>query len=458
MKVNLIFPCPIDSASNRIYANSLGNNIIRLLFSLGGSQSTPPLSLLMLAAVTPRDIDIRLVDERFEEIDFDEEVDLVGITVVTRTSLRAYEIADEYRKRGVVVVLGGIHPSVFPQEASLHADAVVIGEGERIWPQILEDNRQGQLKNIYTRGHIIDINELPFPRYDIISHPEWYSTTKPIYASRGCENYCTFCSAGLAIRKRYRTRHIQSIVDELSATNSKMVLFSDDNLGWDIDYAKELFRAIVPLNIKWLGGTTLSSLEDMELVDLFAKSGCVVLNLGFESLSSKVINSIKKNHINDPSRYRELIRRVHSCGITIFGSFILGFDDDDPSVFREMIDFINETNIDLPVILCLIPYPGSEIYRQFEREQRLLHKNWNYYDSAAAYVVYQPKQMTPQELQDGYLMVIEELHTIGSSLRRLARAKTLFSFGALPAISYNLQKRRSVREETPRMKESLRLP
>lgn len=452
MKVNLIFPWQIDSAADSHFAGSIVSKIGMPLLGLGKTQATPPLSLLMLAAVTPRDIDIRLVDCRFEEIDIDEKVDLVGITAVTRTALRAYWIADEYRKRGVTVVLGGIHPSVFPQEARQHADAIVVGEGEMVWPQILEDYKQGQLQNIYRAERFMDINELPLPRYDILSHPEWYSTTKVIVSSRGCENSCTFCSI---TTKAYRTRRVQNVIEELSARPGKYIYFADDNMGWDIDYAKELLRALIPLNIKWYGATTLSALEDIELVDLIAKSGCVNMNLGLESLSPKVLNSIKKHRTNDPSRYRELISRIHSCGIAVSACFIFGFDDDGPSVFNEQIDFINETNIEMPVIHILVPYPGSVIFRQLDREKRLLHKNWDYYDSAAGYIVYQPKQMTPQELVDGYIKVIEKTHAVGSFLRRFVGAKTFISRGTILSAHYNLMKRNSVRRETPRMMEAL---
>ncbi|NVM55700.1 MAG: B12-binding domain-containing radical SAM protein [Candidatus Helarchaeota archaeon] len=445
MKVRLIFPCPSTAALDRLYTDSFLSRIIWPILGWGKSVVTPPLSLLMLAAVTPTGIDIQLIDERFEDIDFNEKVDLVGITVMTRTASRAYQIADEHRKRGTKVVLGGIHPSVLPHEASLHADAVVIGEGEIIWPQLLDDHKRGRLKQFYRGGHVADLNELPFPRYDIITHPERYSTVKVITASRGCENSCTFCAAFLAVGKRYRTRNVNSVVAELRTTPGKFVIFVDDNLGWDIAYAKELCNALIPLKIKWSAELTLSALEDVELVDLMAKSGCIVLELGFESLSPKVIASIKKQQTNDPGRYRELIRRSHSRGISIIGSFIFGFDEDDLSVFRELNNFIKETCIGMPHLNALLPLPGSPIYRRFERESRLLHKNWEYYEQIPRQAVYQPKQMTPQELFNEYLSILKEIHKTGSFLKRIIGAKTLFTFGTLVTIQYNLQKQSAIK-------------
>ncbi len=454
MKVNLIFPRLSDSA-NRFFSNSFFTNTGRRLLGLGKTNLFPPLGLLMLAAVTPPDIEIQLIDERLEKIDFGEQVDLVGVSSVTRAALRAYKIADEYRKRGVAVVLGGIHPSVLPQEASLHADAVVIGEGEKVWPQVLEDCKQGCLKPIYQGGRRLDINKSPPPRRDIIRHPEDYMTIKVITATRGCENSCTFCSAGLALGKRFRMRNIQDVVDEIEATPGEVVYFADDNLGWDIDYAKELFRALIPLNIKWAGALTLSALEDMELVDLMAKSGCGSIGMGFESLSPKTVALIKKHKTNNPSRYRELIRRLHSRGIPVEASLIVGFDTDNRGIFRELVDFISETCVEMPSVNILIPYPGCAIYYQLRRENRLLSENWNYYDSAAGFVVYQPKQMSRQELVDGYLMVTEAIHSPGSVLRRLKGAGTFLSLGGLVALNWNLQKLNSVKQETPKMRKVL---
>lgn len=456
MRVKLIFPRLTDSAG-RFFANSFLSNMVRPFLGLGKSNATPPLSLLMIAAVTPREVEVQFVDERFEEVDFDEDVDLVGITVVTRAAPRAYKIADEFRRRGIPVVLGGIHPSVLPKEASLHADAIVIGEGEKAWPQILEDSRHNNLQRFYKGGHRSDPNELPPPRRDIIAHPERYLTLKIVTATRGCENSCTFCSSGLAVGKCYRTRNVQQVAEEICSIPGRFMFFADDNLGWDIPYAKELFNALVPLNIKWSGAVTLSAIEDAELVDLMAESGCIALDLGFESISSKVLTAIKKHRTNDPSRYRELIERVHSRGIPIFGNFILGFDDDGPSVFEELVDFIKETRIEMPSVNTLVPYPGSGIFRQYEREGRLFHKDWNHYDTASGYIVYQPKQMPPEELMEGYLMVTEEIHAPGRFLQRAAGANTLLSLGTFLGLHYNLQKRSSVRAEVPKMKRALTL-
>ena len=458
MKVKLIFPSLIDSA-NRSYDRTFLSETMKLFlgFGLGKSNAAPPMSLLMLAAVTPRDVEVQFVDERFDNVDLDEDVDLVGITVVTRAAPRAYQIADEFRKRDVTVVLGGIHPSVLPQEAILHADAVVIGEGEKVWPQILADFRRGRLREFYEGGHRTSLNSLPWPRREIVPDPERYLSMKVVIATRGCQNSCTFCSAGLALGKKYRTRNVRDVIDEISSVPGRFVFFADDNLGWDIAYAKELLRALTPLKVNWLGAITVSALEDIELVDLMAESGCLALDLGFESISSRVITAIKKHQTNDPDRYPLLIERIHSRGIPIFGNFMVGFDDDDQGVFGELIRFINDTCLEGPSVNVLMPYPGSSIFRQYEKERRLFHKDWTYYDTAGGYVVYQPRQMTPEELVNGYLRVTREIHTPGAFLRRVLGAGTLLSVGTLLGMQFNLQKRATVEAETPGRKRALAL-
>jgi radical SAM superfamily enzyme YgiQ (UPF0313 family) len=440
MKVKLIYPRLVNSLAT-FDQNSLSAKFLRRMFHLGQTNYTPPLSLLMLGAVTPPDVEVQIIDERLDKIDFDEEVDLVGITVTTRAVSRAREIATEYRKRGVTVVVGGIHPSVMPEESSSYADVVVVGEGEGAWPQVLADYKQGNLKQIYKGEPQNDLDKLPFPRRELIRHPEKYATTKVITTSRGCPNSCTFCAAGFAVGKRHRVRSVENVLTELYKVPGKFFFFLDDNLGWNLEHSKKLFKALIPLNIKWVGGVSLSAFEDIEFADLVAESGCIILDIGFESIRPRTIAEMKKQRTNNPSQYRELIKRLHDRGIMIKGQFIIGFDEDDNDVFQELIDFINETCIEIPTVNTLIPYPGTSIFRQYEKEGRLLHKDWDYYDTGGAPVVYSPKQMTCRELVDGYFMVTNEIYSIKSIIHRLMGAKTLSSI-TISAIIYNLHNRR----------------
>ncbi len=453
MKVSLIFP-RLQASADRFFAKSWLSRGMSFLIGMGATNHIPPLSLMYLAAVTPNDIHIDLIDERFEEINFERPVDLVGISVVTRAAYRAYRIADDYRQRKVKVVLGGIHPSVMQNEALMHADSIVVGEGESIWPKLLDDVRSKSLNQIY-RGGPVPFSALPWPRRDILNSNYGYLTTKVVTATRGCPRSCTFCSVGFGLGKRYRTREVDDVVAEVKATPGRVVYFADENLGCDSEYIKSLLRALIPLGIKWYGEIELAALEDEELIDLIAKSGCVTLQVGFDSLSADVIQSVRKKKTNDPSKYRFIVRKLHQAGIVVAGSFIVGFDLDTKTVFQEIADFTNGCNIEMPSINTLIPYPGTRIFKQYESEGRLLHKNWDYYDTAAGFVVYVPKDMTPRELAQGYFKVSEKVHSPRASLNRILKARTRNILGGMLALHYNLQKRKSVRNEIKRIKGSL---
>lgn len=455
MKITLIFPCVPGSAdyhdrnSLLIQAFDAVLSPFRKHQHLGRTNYTPPLSLLMLAAVTPPDVEIKIIDERLDTIIFDEATDLVGITVVTRSANRAYYIADEFRKRNVPVVLGGIHPSILPQEAGLHSDVVVIGEGESVWPIIIEDAMKHQLKPIYKGKPQMDLDKLPLPRREVLSNSNQYLFTKVTTVSRGCPNTCSFCAAGFATSKHYRTRSISRVIDELSQIPGRGVLFLDDNIGWDIEYAKNLMRALIPLKIKWAGATSLNALEDKEFVKLLSESGCILINLGLESTDPKTILAMKKQNTNNPAKYRELIQRVHDEGVPIHGAFVFGFDQDNKDVFTRTADFINETAIEEPVIHILMPYPGTAVFKQLRAEGRLLHTNWQEYDTAIGRVVYLPKQMSVEELSAGHLECIRNVFSINSIMSRYLHSNTLFlaGVGSLAGLSYNFYQRRRVTVE-----------
>jgi radical SAM superfamily enzyme YgiQ (UPF0313 family) len=446
VKVALIFPKLVDSI-DRFDASFWLTDKLKTLFGLGKTNYTPPLSLLMLAAVTPPDIDIEIIDERLEEIDFDREVDLVGISVVTRSAYHAYDIAREFRQRGVKVVLGGIHPTVLPNEALEHADVVVRNQGEQIWPQLLHDYQQGEMKPIYDGELSVPFESLPLPRRDLIKHPELYLTTKVIAATRGCPYSCTFCTSGVAIGREYRVRKVAEVVKEIESIPGQYVVFLDDNLGVDRKFAKELFSALIPSKVRWAGAISVNALSDEQLVQLAAKSGCMSLGVGFESLSQKTLKAMGKLKTNNPGDYEMLVTRLHDSGILIYGYFLLGYDPDTPATYEQLTDFIEENHIEMPSINVLIPYPGTPIYEQFERENRILHKNWDLYDSAGGYVVYQPKNMTREQLVESYLRMTQRIYSYPSMVSRILGAGHFAPFASAWAFHYNYQHRQSAAAE-----------
>jgi len=452
MDVTLVLP-RLEESADRFFAQSRLSGLFRKILGLGGSNHIPPLSLMYLAAVTPPGVDIHLIDERFEDIDYERPTDLVGISVVTRAATRAYHISQRFRERGVPVVLGGIHPSVMQEEALSHADAIVTGEGEGVWPQVVEDAGNGRLGGVYHRSGVGEFTTLPRIRRDILRDPSRYLTSRALTATRGCPRGCTFCSVGFGTGKKHRTRGVGEVIDELRATGTRgsAVYFADENMAVDLEYTKELLHEMIPLRLRWYGEMEVAAFEDGELVDLMGRSGCVSIQTGFDSLDPAVLKAIRKDRTNDSTRYVELVRRLHEAGVVVAGSLIVGFDGDAPPVFDQMYSFIQEANIEMPSINTLIPYPGTRIYRDFLAQGRLLTQDWNLYDTAAGFVVFQPKKMTPYQLASGYVDLCTKVHAGMATAGRLARAKTQNVRGTLLALHYNRQKKLSVAEEWARV-------
>jgi radical SAM superfamily enzyme YgiQ (UPF0313 family) len=306
---------------------------------------------------------------------------------------------------------------------------------------VLADYQRGELKPFYKGQRQLDLDRLPPPRRELIRDPQSYLSAAVVSTSRGCENGCSFCSAQIAVGKRRRVRSVENVIAEVSKLQDNVVLFMDDNLGWDTTYAKQLFRALIPLHIRWFGDASLLAFEDTEFLELAARAGASVISIGFESITPQTISGVKKQQTNDPARYRTLIRRIHEHGILIKGGFVLGFDGDDQSTFESLVNFISETCIDVPNINTLVPYPGTPLFRQFEREGRLLHKNWAEYDTGGG-VVYKPKQMTSEQLKDAYAMAVSQIFSIGSTIHRVVGAGARSSIiEPLGALYWNLRQR-----------------
>ncbi len=405
-----------------------------------------PLSLCTLAALTPGhpDIDIRLVDGSVETVPLDYPADLVGISVITGCANGAYSIADAYRARKIPVVLGGIHATILPGEAMLHADAVVVGRAEKSWPRLVEDFRRGAMKKAYFEDPLEGdvLSGVPPPRRDLHDSRR-YIMPNSIQATRGCLRDCDFCTV-TAVWPKYLRRPIGDVIRDIREVPGKYISFNDVSLAEDPEYSKELFKAMIPLGKKWGGLVTVDALADSELVSLMAECGCKYLLLGFETGDEAVLRQIHKG-FNRPPNYKTLIEGVHSLGISVQGCFVFGFDHDDKRVFRRTVDLADDLKIDIPRYSLYTPYPGTRLFKRLLDEGRILSFNWDDYDTM--HVVIRPAQMTPDELYDGFKWAYRESFRLGRIARRLRGDALNIVINALGNLTYRVFVRRLYREK-----------
>jgi radical SAM superfamily enzyme YgiQ (UPF0313 family) len=379
-----------------------------------------PLTLTTLAALVPAELnaEITIQDEGVTPLDLDFPQSLVGISAITGTSLRAYAIADELRARGHTVVIGGVHATLLPDEAAQHADAVVTSYAETSWPQLVRDYVAGRLQPRYFARTPSRLAGVPIARRDLLQKRR-YATINSIEATRGCPHRCDFCAVPAAWSGIYAHRPIEEVIAELKTFEGRTALFIDLSPVEDMNYAKALYRAMIPLRMRWVGLATTRIAEDAELLDLAAKSGCRGLLIGFESISQDTLQETRKG-FHKAQNYGDVVKRLHDHGIGIQGCFVFGFDTDDESVFERTVEFVDRTKIDLPRYAVMTPFPGTGYFRRMEAAGRLLHKNWSLYD--VEHVVFQPKQMTPERLQDGLEWAWRQSYSWGSMLTRIRAA------------------------------------
>lgn len=377
----------------------------------------PPLTLPTLAALVPEDVEheLQMFDEGIEDIPENLAVDLVGITVITGNAKRSYELAKNFRARGVTVVLGGPHVTLVPDDAAPHADAIVVGYAEDTWPELLRDVVSGNIKARYDQSPDLSLAGRPRPRRDLINAGR-YAKTHVFEATRGCVHRCDFCVVPFAWGRKPYQKPVAEVVDEIRSTGAKRAIFIDLNLVADPEYAAELFEAMIPLKIKWGGLATSLLARDEKLLDLCARSGCMGLLVGFESISHSALKDIHKG-FNTPDDYAEWIRRFHAHGIAINGTFVFGLDGDTTDVFEATKQFVIDTGIDLPRFAILTPFPGTALHERLDGEGRVFTKDWELYDGQ--HVVFQPKQMSVKELEQGSAKVWRDVYSYGSIARRM---------------------------------------
>jgi radical SAM superfamily enzyme YgiQ (UPF0313 family) len=401
------------------------------------------LNLPYVAAVTPPGVEVKIVDEAFEKINFEEKVDLVGITAQTPVAPRAYQIAEEFKKRGIPVVMGGVHASMLPQEALLHVDSVVVGEAEEVWPDLIEDLKRGQMRRIYVGSEFFNPSSLPLPRRDLLNE-KFYLPLKLLETTRGCPHRCDFCGVSKFFGFRYRNRLISEIERELKTIFQKgpvinptlkkilsflskdlpyflkrrLLYIIDSNVAGDRRFALDLASLLKEFDLLWYGHASVSIAFDQKLLEGFAKSGCIAINIGFESFSTKNLHAMGKG-FNQPSRYAEAVKRIHDHGIGIMGTFIVGLDDDEPEVFQRIIDFCIDSKLDWALTFIMAPYPGTDSFSRLEKEGRIFCRNWEKYDSLNA--VYQPLLMSVEELEKGMRRIWKEVFSTSSIYKRILK-------------------------------------
>ncbi|MBW2148074.1 MAG: radical SAM protein [Deltaproteobacteria bacterium] len=373
------------------------------------------LSLSTIAALTPEHHQVKITDENVEEIDFDEDVDLLGLTGMTMHAPRAYAIADRFRQRGIPVVMGGIHASSIPQEALQHVDAVVVGEAEMVWEQLLQDVQRGELKPIYKADKVCSMKNMRHPRRDLLNR-EAYSTVNCVQASRGCPFACEYCTVSQFFGRTYRYRPVDEIVEEVRSLEGDVLMFVDDNLVGKPAMARELFQKLIPLNKKWGSQGSLTMAKDRELLRLMSKSGNYAMFIGFESLSPDALAAMNKSWIQ-VEEFEDNIKIIQDHGIMIIGSFIFGLDQDDEGVFERTVRFCEKTGIELPIFFILTPIVGTPLFKRLESEGRILHRQWEKYNGGN--VVFQPKLMSEDTLQEGYNWGYHEIYSRLSMFKRI---------------------------------------
>jgi len=385
-----------------------------------------PLGLMYLAAYTPDEVEVRIIDENVESIDFHDVPDLVGISTMTATAPRSYEIADRYRALGAKVVMGGIHVSMLPEEALEHADSVVAGEAEQIWGKVVSDAEAGRLEPLYRQEGFIDFKRPASPRRDLID-PKRYWSANSVQTSRGCPHDCNFCSVTTFNGRKVRQRDIDNVlaeVESLSRNNlirKKVVPFVDDNIAASPSRAKELFKALIPMKVAWGSQASITIANDEELVGLAAESGCRFLFIGLETLSAGSLEEMGKSQ-NKVERYADALRLLKKHKINVMGAFVFGFDADDESAFSDTLEFAIKNKILVAQFAKLTPYPGTRIYQQLLEENRLEPRFWmdTSWDS---HVVFRPRQMSPRKLYENTHQLHRDFYSYRSIFKRMSIQK-----------------------------------
>ena len=378
-----------------------------------------PLAPATLAGLTPRDRDteIRFYDDRTEHIPFDEPTDLVALSVETYTARRSYQIASEFRKRGVPVVMGGFHPTLVPDEVSEFAEAIVIGEAEGVWPQVIEDFRNGRLQRVYRQGRRPSLAGLRVDRS--IFAGKRYLPVGLIEAGRGCHFRCEFCAIQSYFSNTQTRRPIDEILDEVRRIKKPLVFFVDDNITSNMDQAKEFFRRLIPLKIRWVSQASINAAHDEEFLRLIKASGCQGLLIGFETLNPDNLRAMRKSFNMMAGGYERALENLKRHGIRLYVTFILGYDEDHGDTLEQTLAFAERHRFYIVAFNHLTPFPGTPLYERLEKERRLIYEKW-WLDPAYRYgmVPFTPRGMTAEQVESRCIEARQRFYSLRSIVQR----------------------------------------
>jgi radical SAM superfamily enzyme YgiQ (UPF0313 family) len=418
MKILLIVPAGRDyritSASQSVPDRSM------LRFSV--------LPVLAVAAATPPTHEVRICDENVEPIDFDADVDVVGVSIMTATANRGKEIARKFRQRGKVVVAGGFHATLYTDDIMRDFHAVVAGDAEGAWADLLADAEKGCLKKLYHNEQPLDLSALSVPRRDLLgTTAKYYATANAVQIGRGCIHGCRYCSITAFHKQTYRHRPVEHVIEEIKQL-SRDIIFVDDNIISEPDYAKRLFAAMAPLKKRWVSQSSLDIADDPELLELARRAGCHGLFVGIETINEKNLASVNKA-FNSIQRYRKRIAALQRHGIGIIAGIIVGMDNDEVEVFENTLRFLDETGIQAIQVNIMTPLPGTPLYEYYRNAGRIIDYNFDHYDFR--HCVFEPRRMSPAQLQNGADWLYRKFYRLDRILMRTLR--TLVKAGPVTA-------------------------
>lgn len=403
------------------------------------------LTLPYLAALTPSEWDVELIDEQLVDIDFNSAVDLVAITTWTINSLRAYEIADRFRKRGIPVIMGGPHTYFYHEEAAAHCDAVGIGEGEETWPKMLQDAGSGRLRRTYRASRPHNLENLPFPRYDLVDLRRYgLFTTFSIQSSRGCPFKCDFCSERFYLGHRYRYRPVQDVIEEIKHSKAKNLFFADSMFAGQKSHTMELMEALIPLRVRWSALWSAHLCSDQKFLDLAKRSGLLHLNIGLESIDQHTLTEMNKG-INKVCQYEEILANLRKIGISYSVNLVFGFDTQKEDVFETTMSFLRKNKVPVAYFYILSPHRGTPLYERMKHDNRIIDadhiRRW---PGNTCYI--KPRHFSAKKLEKNVKNMYREFYSYPSMLARLPLPVTKANMASL---ALNLSQRRMSRAEMP---------